>query len=623
MRDNVRLATDIYLPTSGAGPWPVVLHRTPYGKAGFGDAAKNLQGAQVASIAQDTRGRFDSEGTDCIFGCDGNGTLKDGLDTMLWLQQQPFFNGKLVTWGGSATGIVQYMAATASPPDLTAMWVQVATPTLYDHILFQGGVFRKELLEGWLKAQGSEFFLQDIAAHPLNDSFWAPVQTANAYGAVQVPAMHWGGWYDIFTQGTIDAFVGYQHQGGAGAKGTQKLVMGPWTHGGIGTVHQGELTYPSNAAGPPAGSDQILLTWLSHYLGLQPNQAAIDAIPAVQYYVMGAAGEANAPGNVWRSANDWPVPAAPIRQYLHSQGLLAEECPSASDPPSLYTYDPSNPSPTLCGGNLTIPAGPCDQTSAEARSDIVVFSTPVLTSPMEITGRIKAHLWVSADVPDTDVAVRMTDVYPDQRSMLVQDGILRLATRGKNDSLQMLASGEVIEAVIDLWSTSIIINAGHRLRISVTSSNSPRFRPSPNDGTSYGAPSNPVPAHVILHHSADRPSYIELPNPQRKESEVVVCGAAGAGGSGGSGGSGGASGSAGMAGTGAAGSGTDASFGPDSNATDAGGSGLAPAGTADDGGCGCRTSSGSTQASVAGWLLVAVGWLRRVRESRRSAVRRQ
>jgi len=215
--------------------------------------------------------------------------MRDGFTTLAWIETQPWCNGRVVSYGGSALGIVQYMAASQTPPVLHAMWADVATPTVYAHAFFQNGAFRQSMMEGWLEAQGSSFFLQDLSAHPLDDGFWDSVQTAAQYDQVAVPTIHMGGWYDIFGQGTIDAFDGYQHHGGPGAAGKQKLVMGPWTHAGFRNVDEGELTYPAVAADPPVSADDMLGAWLLHYLGLNPSSSDVDAIPTVQYYVMAIA----------------------------------------------------------------------------------------------------------------------------------------------------------------------------------------------------------------------------------------------------------------------------------------------------------------------------------------------
>ncbi len=517
MRDGIALATDVYLP-GGQAPYPVVVIRTPYDKAGGQGVGDGLRESGVATVVQDSRGRFASQGVDCVFRCDG----EDGFDTLAWVAEQSWCNGRVVTWGGSALGIAQYMAAVHAPPVLDAMWADVATPTVYQHAFYQNGAFLQSLMETWLAGQGSEFFLQTLASHPLDDGAWDTVETSDRFGQVVVPAVHYGGWYDIFTQGTIDAFVGYQHGGGPGAKGKQKLVMGPWTHG-VNTAQAGELTYPANAVGVPGGTDQMLVTWLLHYLGIEPSSAGVDAIPTVQYYVMGDVADAAAPGNVWRTADDWPIPAAPIRMHLQAGGVLAESCPPASGARTSYVYDPANPSPTKGGANLSIPAGPHDQTEIEAREDVITFTSPALTQPMEITGRVSAHLWVETDAIDTDVNVRMTDVYPDGRSMLVLDGVQRLGYRNGPASLAPVPTGQPVPVTVDLWSTSIILAAGHKLRVSITSSNAPRFWPNPNDGTTYGGAASPRVANVSILHDEAHPSYLEVPNPDRPDTDVTVC----------------------------------------------------------------------------------------------------
>ncbi len=547
MNDGTELATEVYLP-SGAGPWPVLLYRTPYDRSELTNLAPTFTAPpfEIALVVQSVRGRFGSQGSDGVFTTDGAAPgLKDGYDTCDWIVKQSWCNGKIAWSGASANGIVQYMAAPTGPPGAVFMSPTVATPTVYEHFIFWSGVYRHEAIDTWLTDQGSTHFLTEIAAHPYEDDFWKWVQTSDQFSAVTVPALHTGGWYDIFAQGTIDAFRGYQHHGAQGAAGMQKLVMGPWTHGATFQKMQGELTYPDDAVAPPAGD--LFVTLLSHYLGLAT--ADPDGIPNVQYYVMGAVDEPGAPGNDWRTADDFPPAAAPVRLHLHADGSLAETCPSETASTTSYLYDPVNPSPTVGGTNLNIAWGPHDQQAVEQRTDVVVFSTPVLSAPVEITGRVKAHIFVDIDQPDTDLMVRMTDVYPDGRSMLIADGAHRLASRGTTTGITTLSVGEIVEAVVDLWSTSIIINTGHRLRISVSSSNYPRFAANLNNGKDfpantwdYGNQAEAKAVTVNLHHSAAYASYLEIPDPNRTPTDFQSCshtgGAGGAGGAAGTAGSG-------------------------------------------------------------------------------------
>ncbi len=525
MRDGVRLATDVFLP-DGAGPWPTLLVRTPYGRddlAGWGDT---YNGFGVAVVTQDMRGRFDSEGTDMVFTSDGAGELSDGWDTCAWIVDQAWSDGLIGTTGGSALGIVQYMQASATPPGLVVMNPVVATSNMYDDAVFQGGVFRQSLVEGWLGGQGSLFWLDDVAEHPFEDDFWDPIQTRDDYGEVTAAGLHEGGWYDIFGQGNLDGFSGYQHQGGPGAAGNQKLIIGPWTHGSLYGRTSGELIYPANATEPPY--PDAFATMFVHHLGLDiPGWSdEPDDIPTVQYYVMGDVDDPDAPGNEWRTADDWPLDAGTVRLHLQPGGGLAETCPPLDGGFTSWTYDPDDPSPTICGHNLTIPAGPCDQRQVEERDDVVVFSTGVLDEPMEVTGRVRAYLYVDIDQPDTDLVVRMTDVYPDGRSMLITDGAVRLAARGSTTSLNPLEPGEIVLGVVDLWSTSIVINAGHELRISVTSSNSPRFAASRNNGLPWpeSTEGDGQPVTVRLHHEPAFASYLEVQDPGRQVTDFQTCG---------------------------------------------------------------------------------------------------
>ena len=523
MRDGTRLATEVYLP-EGDGPFPTVLIRTPYGREDVAVVAPALNDAGLAVVAQDLRGRFDSEGIDGVFTTDGDGALKDGWDTMAWVVDQRWSNGLIGTMGDSADGIVQYVQAAADPPGLAVMQAGVATPSLYTDGVFQGGVYRHALTHLWLEEQGSLHFEDEIAAHPFEDAFWDSTQTRDQYDRVHAAGFHLGGWFDIFQAGTIEAFTGYQHHGGEGAAGAQKLVMGPWVHAGSWSREQGELVFPASAAESP--SDNVFDVLFNYHLNLQhPDiQSVPDDIPNVQYYVMGDVDDASAPGNVWRSADDWPPPAAPIRLHLQPGGGLREACPDSSSP-TPYRFDPADPSPTVCGHNLNIANGPCDQRAVEARDDVVTFSTEVLAEPMEITGRLEAHLFVDIDQPDADLIVKLTDVYPDGRSMLMAEGALRLATRGSTTGLTPLTDGEIVEGIVDLWNLSLIVNAGHRLRISITSSSWPRFAVNRNNGMPYprSVTGDGVPVNVRIHHGAEHASYLEVPDPTRSAGEVVAC----------------------------------------------------------------------------------------------------
>jgi putative CocE/NonD family hydrolase len=306
--------------------------------------------------------------------------------------------------------------------------------------------------------------------------------------------------------------MGYQYQGGPGAQGKSKLIMGPWTHGGAGRVQQGELIYPENCV--DTFSNTLFWDMANEYTMNQPGN--YDEWPSVYYYVMGDVTDINASGNEWREADDWPPAHTDTNWYIHENGVLSTDYPSNYDSIG-YTYDPTDPVPSVGGQNLNLPSGPYDQTSVENRDDVLIFTSDVLTEPYEATGAIKAKLFVSSDCPDTDFTVKLTDVYPDGRSMLITDGILRMRNREGADHWEFMEPGEIYEVEIDLWSTSYIWNTGHRIRIAISSSNYPRFLANPNTIDSMAQNTTYNIAENTIYLDSDNPSCIILPQITKQE----------------------------------------------------------------------------------------------------------
>jgi putative CocE/NonD family hydrolase len=235
-----------------------------------------------------------------------------------------------------------------------------------------------------------------------------------------------------------------------------------------------------------------------------------DNWPAVTYYVMGDVNNSNASGNEWRYTDDWPIPCIERAWFFQADGTLQTTIPV--DAPLLtYTYDPTQPVPTIGGGNLNIPAGPYDQRPVENRSDVLVFTSPELQQPYEATGPIKARLFVSSDCPDTDFTIKLTDVYPDGRSMLITDGILRMRNRNGTDHWELIKPGTVYQVDVDLWSTSYIWNTGHQIRVDMSSSNYPRCLNNPNTADGIYKNTTYTIAHNTLYIDSIRPSCLLLP----------------------------------------------------------------------------------------------------------------
>lgn len=505
MSDDVKLATDVYLPKKGDAPFPVILLRTPYNKTGNQATADQVSRLGYALVVQDMRGRFASEGHHAIiFGNEGiGGEHHDGHDTLNWIAKQSWSNGKVISYGQSALGISQNMAAPNAPPALKGQVVGVAFSDYYHQAAYQGGVWRKELLEGWLKqTKMDDVNLPTFLKHTTYDDFWKELNAETYADKVDAPGIFTGGWYDIFVQGTINSFVEINSRGGPNARGKCFLVIAPTAHGNFDekVIYRDVAKAPINMVAPM----NIMDLWLG-----KTNKTA-EGLKPVHYYVMGDCNDATAPGNYWRSADTWPPASKPTPFYLHSDKTLSSE-PPQDEGKLTYKYDPQNPVPTRGGQNLLIPKGPMDQRPVESRSDVLLFTSEPLTEPLEVTGRITAKLFISSDCPDTDFAVKLSDVYPDGKSLLVTDGIRKASLRNSYEKHEPLEPGEVYELEVDLWSTSLVFNKGHQIRIAVSSSNAPRFEPNPNTGDPHLVPGKTRVATNSLHLSEKHPSQVVLP----------------------------------------------------------------------------------------------------------------
>jgi predicted acyl esterase len=504
MRDGTHLATDVYLPLLLFKSHGTILLRTPYGKDDLEVLGLLLAVIGWPTVIQDMRGTHDSKGIYQGF----RKCHTDGPDTLKWINTRDWSNGKIATIGPSAFGITQYYTAGANPPELACQGIMVATPNLHKHAVYQGGELRKQLVEKWLESVGASYLLEEIFNYEnYSLDYWTNVSLEDNWQDVNVPAIHLGGWYDCFLGGIIDGYLGYQNLGGPGAAGKSKLIIGPWTHDGYIEYKQGQLTYPENSM----EIVKLILMYLDmiekYTMGKNNNY---DDYSTVQYYVMGDVDVIDAPGNEWRYADDWPIQADYESWYFHENGILSRNNQGNYDPMN-YIYDPTRPVPTIGGQNLEMPPGPYDQTSIENRDDVLLFTSDILTEPYEATGPIKARLYVSSDCPDTDFTVKLTDVYPDGRSMLISDGILRMRNRNGTDHWEFMEPSEIYEIEVDLWATSYIWNTGHKIRVAVSSSNYPRFLTNPNTKDSIYKNDSYNIANNSLYIDSDHPSCIILP----------------------------------------------------------------------------------------------------------------
>ncbi|MBI4557732.1 MAG: CocE/NonD family hydrolase [Candidatus Hydrogenedentes bacterium] len=505
-RDGTKLATDYYVPATGGPTFPVIMSRTVYGRGGKGmqDLGRAFNERGIAFVSQDSRGRGNSEGTDPCFADDGWGERQDGVDSVRWIRSQPWSNGKIGTWGGSALGITQVLLAGAEP-SISAQSIVVACSSLYGQLSYQGGVFRKALCEGWLTLQNSKHIIDLWHSHPTYDEFWKGLNSELRAQQVTAPGFHVGGWFDLFNQGTINNFVCRQYHGGEGARGNQKLVMGAWVHGIKQEI--GDLKLRDNFNFKLSEYERRFMDYW-----LKGEQNGIMDEPAVHYYTLGDCTDPNAPGNEWRTAQDWPpLPINETPYYLTEAGSLTTEPLTADSKQVTFTYDPADPCPTHGGQNLLLPAGPFDQRKVSGHKDVLKFATPSLDQPLEITGAVRVELFVSSDAADTDFIAKLVDIYPDGREILMLDNIQRVKFRNGFEKAAPLPPGEVGKITIDLWSISLIFNTGHQVGLQVSSSNYPRFEKNPNTGEDLPREGNLEVAHNSVHLDKTHPSALILP----------------------------------------------------------------------------------------------------------------
>ncbi len=522
MRDDVKLATDVYFaPGSFGTPRPVILIRTTYGKDGMGDLYGMLYLTQNYHVVmQDCRGTFESPAGNnfILFAND----YKDGVDTINWILHQSWCNGKIASAGASALGINEYFYAGMNPEGLVAQSIMIATPDLYKTSIYQGGAFRESLSTEWARLTAPNNYLyqlEQLTKHSLKDKFYNSTSLFMDIGPtfenVSVSAIHIGGWYDLFQQGTLDGYIGYDDHGLTSAQGKQLLIMGPFTHGFPSEGQQGELFFPTKSV----SASNLYLNWEQQLFDHALLGTQFDWTDnRVAYYMMGDLNDSSSDVNNYRFAKDWPIPYVNDTWYFDVEGAFLNNTLPLANLNYSYLYDPRNPVPTLGGTNLIIPSGPFDQRSIENRTDVLVFDSSILTSPYETIGHMWAHLYVKSNCTNTDFTVKISDVYPDGKSILISDGIINAARRdGFNFTAPDLNGVKFAEVDIDLWSTAYKFNAGHKIRIAISSSNYPRFAANPNTGAAQQIYSYQYLQKFIANNSIlvspDYPSHIILPRP--------------------------------------------------------------------------------------------------------------
>ncbi len=428
----------------------------------------------------------------------------DGYDAVEWIASQKWCSGKVGTYGGSALGQIQFITAKHQPPHLVC-----AAPMIKDfktdyNEFYYGGVLRREHTESREKL--GFYPLSLITEHPVKDFFWDYLENLNSYAdKFNVPMLMISGWFDHFPGAVLRAFNDIRTKSAKDVRGSHKITLGPWTHGKVDNPEQGILTYP----GAGYIAIDMVKDFFDYYMLGAKNGYPLK--PFVQYYQMGE--------NTWKKAESWESAASATDTfYLRQEGLLSREKPAAGeDDEAAIFYDPRDPSPSVGGARFdpfdkTVPAGPQDiRETVESRDDALVFTTPVLDEELVLLGKLKVKFYFSSNRTDTDIAVRLCDVYPDGSSIILRQGIRRARFRESFTSEKLMTPGEIYELEVEIDDMAQTFLTGHRLRIVVTSSNYPMFDINTNTGSEMYVPGDTLTAENTIHFSPEYPSFLYFP----------------------------------------------------------------------------------------------------------------
>jgi len=547
MRDGVVLRADIMRPAEG-GKFPVLVYRTPYGKD---DAQreyttfKHAAERGYAVVIQDVRGRYQSDGDFRPYENEG----RDGYDTIEWSAGQPWSTGAVGTFGLSYPGAVQWLAAVQSPPHLKAM-VPAMTFSKPQNFFYAGGTWDmswidwiwndiagdtrakkslpgprtyEEALATW-KGQGETMLntlplsdvkpLQQVAPyyfdwlrHPAEDPWWDWSELRDKYSRTSAAVLNLSAWYDdnYGPEGATTNYAGLLKARAGEKDAHTHLLLGPWVHGVENTekARSGEREFGPTAA---IDYDDVVLRWMDHYLKGVDN--GVDREKPVRYFVMGR--------NQWRDADQWPPAARVLPLFLAPQtdrarsGQLQTTPFDNKDSFSEFVSDPASPVV-----NPYDSSGAHDYRKLADRADVLTFDSSALEEDTEITGPIKARIFVSCDCRDFDLWARLLDVSPDGTAInLMSPGldVLRASYRDLSRGRQLLSPGQTYELKLQSLITSNVFLQGHRIRLQISASFTPNFSRNLQSGKSEVNSAEMKKADIRVFHDASHPSQVLLPN---------------------------------------------------------------------------------------------------------------
>jgi uncharacterized protein len=532
MRDGIELAADVFLPEP-KGRFPTILFRTPYNRKGpSSHNFRTFTNLDYAVVIEDVRGRLASQGVFGPISQEG----PDGYDTINWIAAQPWSNGRVVMSGGSYLGITQWWAAVENNPHLAAispmfsgddeyldrfystggamklghrlLWIaENFTPPAQVRPLFASYIDHLPLRTADISATGLRLDLwRDCLDHPSYDSYWKRQSIRERWRDVRIPVLSWGGWFDNYAESDLDMFSRLA----LGHKDVETWI-GPWGHN---PALQFPTVFFGKDAIPHMRGAQV--SWFNRWVNRQPNSVQPAGRPLLHLFVMGP--------DVWREEHEWPLARTRYTPFYLGSGGHANSLrgdgelqphPVRTGAADTFVYDPRDPVPTaggaICCDPRILPPGPLEQNKIEQRGDVLVYTSPPLNDDTEVTGPVRAVLYVSTSANDTDFTAKLVDVQRDGRALLVTDGIQRMRYRLSLDHPVFVKRNAAYQITVDAGVTSYVFPAGHRIRLEISSSNFPRFDRNLNSSAPNGDITKIIKAKQTVFHEKSYPSALILP----------------------------------------------------------------------------------------------------------------
>ncbi len=498
MRDGKSLLADLYLPPA-EGKYPAVLIQTPYNKVHMGapitgdlkdpgdvgrgsvsDALGLLDREHYAYVVVDWRGFYASKAA--MDGVDKKKWKRgqDGYDAVEWVAEQPWSDGKVGTWGGSALGKQQLDTAAEQPPHLVCCVPLIASMGQRYECYYEGGCY----LEAHVKTLD---FLgygvsKMVLANPRPGTLiWRGAERLSYHPEkIQVPCLMISGWWDHYPGQVIETFEDIVAKGGPQAREHSKLLFGPWDHVGVGLAKQGDREFK----GAELESARSAKAYFDFFLRGEKNDW--DKTPRIRYWRINEEG--------WASADKWKgLERASTTLFLGADGTIGPKSPDEQKTLS-YVCDPKDPTPTLGGANLPpLPHGPRTQNALEKRKDLLVYSTGKLTSPLTLNGNATLSFQVEVDRPCCDFMARLCDVGPDGKSYLLADAAVRIRDA---------KAGARQDVTLTFPTTAATWPEGWDLRIYLSSSNWPRYEKNTHNGADHWEAADAEAVNVTVVHPA-------------------------------------------------------------------------------------------------------------------------